>query len=66
MKVTINGQATELSSPATVIDVLTKLALPTNQVAVEINKRLVRRCDHQATTLNPGDVIEVVTLVGGG
>jgi sulfur carrier protein len=66
MKVTINGQATELIPPATVLDVLTKLALPSNQVAVEINKRLVRRCDHQATAVNNGDVIEIVTLVGGG
>ncbi len=66
MRVTINGQPTEFASPANVAEMLIKLALPTRQVAVEVNKRLIRRADHESTQLRDGDVIEVVTLVGGG
>jgi len=35
-------------------------------VAVEVNRTLVRRADHAACALQPGDHVEVVTLVGGG
>jgi thiamine biosynthesis protein ThiS len=35
-------------------------------VAVEVNRQLVRRIAHEAHVLHEGDVIEVVTLVGGG
>jgi hypothetical protein len=32
---------------------------------VEVYKRLVRHCDHQASAINNGDVLEIVTLLGG-
>jgi sulfur carrier protein len=35
-------------------------------VAVEVNRRLVRRAEHASTRLAEGDRVEVVTLVGGG
>jgi sulfur carrier protein len=34
--------------------------------AVERNRTLVRRADHATTVLTDGDVLEIVTLVGGG
>ena len=36
------------------------------EVAVEVNRRVVRRADHGGTVLESGDVVELVTLVGGG
>jgi thiamine biosynthesis protein ThiS len=66
MRLTVNDTATELKDGATIVDLLVQLALPGTRVAVEVNRRLVRRADHAATTLHDGDVVEVVTLVGGG
>lgn len=66
MRVIVNDQATELPDAATVTDLLVQLALPGTRVAVEVNRQLVRRIHHGDTRLNAGDIIEVVTLVGGG
>jgi sulfur carrier protein len=66
MRVIVNDQATELPDAATVADLLVQLALPGTRVAVEVNRQLVRRIQHGDTRLNDGDIIEVVTLVGGG
>jgi sulfur carrier protein len=35
-------------------------------VAVEHNRRVLRRAEHGETALAPGDELEVVTFVGGG
>ena len=66
MRVIVNDQATELPDAATVAELLVLLALPGTRVAVEVNRQLVRRIHHGDTRLNSGDIIEVVTLVGGG
>jgi sulfur carrier protein len=66
MRVIVNDQATELPDTATVADLLVQLALPGTRVAVEVNRQLVRRVQHSDTRLNAGDIVEVVTLVGGG
>ena len=66
MRVIVNDQATELPNAATVADLLVQLALPGTRVAVEVTRQLVRRVQHGDTRLNDGDIIEVVTLVGGG
>lgn len=66
MRLSVNDQDTELRDGATVADLLTHLALSGTRVAVEVNKRLVRRAEHATTVLQAGDRVEIVTLVGGG
>ncbi|MBI1372755.1 MAG: sulfur carrier protein ThiS [Phycisphaera sp.] len=67
MKLTLNGDAYEMpGGEATVADLVRELGLEKQAVAVEVNKRLAPKREHATTTLNDGDVVEVVTLVGGG
>lgn len=66
IQVTLNGEATQLPAGLTVADLLVRLGVPTFGVAVERNRAVVRRADHAATPIAPGDEIEVVTFVGGG
>ncbi len=66
MRITVNGVEQELPAGASVATLVASLGLPATRVAVERNRELVRRADHQATALTEGDVLEVVTLVGGG
>lgn len=67
MKLTVNGEAYELTAESpTVRDLVERLGLGEQAVAVELNKRIVPRRDHEATALSEGDSVEVVTLVGGG
>ena len=66
MLVTVNGEERELAAATTVADLLAELELPTEQVAVERNLRIVPRDRFGAVALAEGDRLEVVTLVGGG
>ena len=67
MKLTLNGDEYELSSETpTVADLVRALGLGKQAVAVEVNKRLAPKREHVSTVLKDGDVVEVVTLVGGG
>ena len=66
MKLTVNGQPAEAPQGQTVRGLVETLGLAGRAVAVEVNKRLVRKKDHEQAELRDGDVVEVVTLVGGG
>ena len=66
MQVIINGQPRDLPDATTVLRLLADLELDRNQLAVELNHRVIPREDHATTTLAEGDQLEIVTLVGGG
>ncbi|QNN24191.1 sulfur carrier protein ThiS [Planctomycetales bacterium ZRK34] len=67
MKLTLNGDEYSLPDDDwTVADLLEHLGLGGQAVAVEVNKQLVPKRRHDETNLTDGDVVEVVTLVGGG
>jgi thiazole synthase len=64
--ITLNGESREVPGPLSVADLLQHLGLRPQHVAVEVNKELVPRSRQSSTVVEPGDALEVVTLVGGG
>ncbi|RIK79909.1 MAG: thiamine biosynthesis protein ThiS [Planctomycetota bacterium] len=64
--VTVNGETLAVDAGSSVAELLARLGLATQAVAVEVNLDLVPRANHAATQLHPGDRVEIVTLVGGG
>ncbi len=67
MQLTVNGEArTFPQAPESLEALLGVLALPQERVAVELNGTLVRRGERHTTPVRDGDVVEIVTLVGGG
>ena len=66
LKVTVNGEQHELADGASVKDLVEMLKLQGKPVAVEVNREVVPKRAHANTVLHEGDVVEVVTLVGGG
>ncbi|MBX6313424.1 MAG: sulfur carrier protein ThiS [Isosphaeraceae bacterium] len=64
--ITLNGERREVPDSLNVADLIRQLALKPEHVAVEVNRSLVPRARHAETRLAAGDVLEVVTLVGGG
>ena len=66
IEIVLNGERRAVPLGTRVDQLVALLDLTPEQVAVERNRRLVRRAEHAATTLEAGDQIEVVTLVGGG
>ncbi len=65
MKLIINGKekAAECESLS---DLLNKLNLNKDAVAVELNKNIVHRQNFYDTLLKDNDKLEIVTVVGGG
>lgn len=66
VEITLNGESKQIESGMTVAALLESLGLKSEQVAVERNREIVVRADHAGTGLAGGDVLEVVTFVGGG
>lgn len=66
MKLKLNGTDRELESVRTAADLLAALDIVRERVAIMVNETVVRRADLDATELHDGDVVEVITMVGGG
>ena len=65
MNLTLNGQQ-QKTQATTVRQLIVELGFADRAVAVEVNKDLVPKREHERTTLHEGDQVELVTLVGGG
>lgn len=66
MQVTVNGHLREIRAGTSITELLQLLDLDPRFLAVERNRQLVPRKEHPDCRLEPGDEIEIVTLVGGG
>jgi len=66
MTVLVNGQSVTVESPSTVRQMVERLGLGKAACAVEVNREVVPRRQHESRQLNDGDQVEIVTLVGGG
>lgn len=70
MKLWVNGEQREVSETSqgtlSVAQLVTELGWPAQRVAVERNGNVVPKTEHAKTDVQPGDKIEVVTLIGGG
>jgi thiamine biosynthesis protein ThiS len=65
MTITVNGQPRDVPNGTAIASLLEQMKLKLNNVAVELNRRLVRS-EQYDTPLKAGDEVEVVTFVGGG
>jgi len=66
MHVKLNGEALELPEAMTILQLLERLKVRRDIVAVEVNREIVPRARHGDRCLEEGDAVEVVTFVGGG
>lgn len=67
MDLVVNGEKRSLTLHAHNVDaVVAALGLPLERVAVELNGAIVTKATRAKTMVKDGDVLEVVTLVGGG
>lgn len=66
IQVYLNGETRKIPSDFNLQQLLEHFSLPSQRVAVELNKTVVRRGDWKATKINDADTIEVIHFVGGG
>ena len=65
MKLTVNGDTLTLDG-TTIADLVTQLNLAGRRLAVEVNRDIVPKSQHDDFTLKDGDVVEIVHAIGGG
>jgi len=66
MKITLNGDPKELAGPISLQGLLDHLQIPFGRVACEVNLKIIRRAFYESTTIQEGDVVEIIQAIGGG
>jgi sulfur carrier protein len=62
----VNGKPVELPQPTPLLDYVRSLGAEPQAIAVEVNGDILPRETYSDRTLQDGDVVEIVRMVGGG
>ena len=65
-KIQLNGDPYEINHGTNLNELLDKLKLQKNKVAIEVNGEIVERNKYQNLILNKNDKVEIVHFIGGG
>ena len=66
LRVQVNGEPREVDDDTSLPQLVAILNLKAEQVAIELNRQVVRRTAWETTVLHPDDTVEIVHFVGGG
>ncbi len=66
MTFTVNGENRDLKDNTTLIALLESFSLNPEATAVQLNDDILERDTFQSITLNEGDTVELIRIVGGG
>ena len=61
----ING-CEQAANGKSVVDIINEMNIDIRTIAVELNEEIVSKADYDKTIVKDGDVLEVVSFVGGG
>ena len=62
----INGKSVELDRATSLLAYLERLGVNPRAVAIEYNGTVIERAGYEGVTLEEGDTVEIVRMVGGG
>ena len=65
-KIKLNGSSYEINSGINLNQLLNKLKIEKNKVAVEVNGEIIERKKYLNLTLKTNDKVEIVHFIGGG
>ena len=66
IKITVNGKQMQIIPKFTLKSLITKLKMPLNKIAIELNKKIIDKRRISKIQLKKGDKIEIVHFIGGG
>ena len=66
IKITVNGKQMQVISKYSVKSLITKLKMPLNKIAIELNKKIIDKRKISKIQLKKGDKVEIVHFIGGG
>jgi sulfur carrier protein len=64
--IVVNGQSRTVPTGLSINGLLRILEIPSDRVAVELNKSIVRKRNWDETAVEKGSQLEIVQFVGGG
>ena len=65
-KIQLNGSSYEINNGINLNELLNKLKIKKNKVAIEVNGEIVEKSKYQKLVLNKNDKVEIVHFIGGG
>ena len=65
-EIVVNGAGRQVPPGQTLMGLLLELELEPSRVAVELDRRIVKRTEWATLELQPGARLEIVQFVGGG
>ena len=65
-KIQLNGDSYEIYNGANLNELLNKLKIQKNKVAIEVNGEIVEKNKYPNLILNKNDKVEIVQFIGGG
>ena len=66
IKITLNGKQMQIIPKLSMRNLITKLKMPVNKIAIELNKKIIDKKQISKIQLKKGDKIEIVHFIGGG
>lgn len=65
-KIQLNGDPYEINNGTNLNELLNKLKIQKNKIAIEVNGEIVEKNKYPNLILNKGDKVEIVKFIGGG
>ena len=65
-KIQLNGDPYDIKDGTNLNELLNKLKIQKNKVAIEVNGEIVEKNKYPNLILNKGDKVEIVQFIGGG
>ena len=65
-KIQLNGDSYEVNSGSNLDELLNKLKIQKNKVAIEVNGEIIEKNKYMHLILNKNDKVEIVHFIGGG
>ena len=66
MEITLNGEKFTLETGSNIVNLIDKLDLDVNKLAIERNLEIVPKSKFAMTIIEEGDKLEIVHFIGGG
>ena len=66
IKITVNGKQIQIIPKLSIRNLITKLKMPVNKIAIELNKKIIDKKRISKIQLKKGDKVEIVHFIGGG
>ena len=65
-KIQLNGDPYEINGRTNLNELLNKLKIQKNKVAIEVNGEIIEKNKYMHLILNKNDKVEIVHFIGGG